>query len=216
MKLPGTMAEKTISLWNRLISPSLLFITVMLCFPAYLFQDNIWVLWGEMVFFLLLALTKRGKIRVLTGFFIILGVTFFSLFSPYGKVLFYVGHFSVTEGALETGLHRGISLTGMVFLSQLAVSPKLRLPGKIGTFMATMFWYLEALGKESLALKKGHILTAIDYRLYEVYWEEKEEVPSSVVTETQPIFSFSGIIFSLLLLSVLYFLLFYPILQKNL
>ena len=213
MKLPCSVAKKTADFWNRLISPSLLFITVMLCFPAYLFQENLQILAGEMLFFLLLALTKRGKIRILTGVFIILGVTFFSLFSPYGKVLFHISSFSVTEGALETGLHRGLSLTGMVFLSQLAVTPKLRLPGKVGAFMAQMFWYLEALGQEALALKKGRIFTVIDQRLYEVYWEEKEETGCSVVTETQKIFSLSGVVFSLLMLGILYFLLFYPILH---
>ena len=101
----------------------------------------------------------------------------------------------------------------MVFLSQRAVTPKLRLPGKVGAFMAQMFWYLEALGQEALALKKGRIFTVIDQRLYEVYWEEKEETGSSVVTETQKIFSLSGVVFSLLMLGILYFLLFYPILH---
>ncbi len=62
-------------------------------------------------------------------------------------------------------------------------------------------------------MKKGRIFTVIDQRLYEVYWEEKEETGSSVVTETQKIFSLSGIVFSLLMLGILYFLLFYPILH---
>ena len=177
MQLPNVLSNKCKTFWDWLISPSFLFVSVIISFPAFLFQQNLFVQIGEVIVFFILALTKRGKIKVVASIFVLLGVTFFSLFSPYGEILYKIGSFTITKGALETGFHRGLLLVGMVFLSQLAVSPKIELPGKIGKFIATMFYYLDELGKEKIHFKKNNILTSIDDKLYATYYAKplKEE-----------------------------------------
>ena len=96
----------------------------------------------EATLFFLLALTRRGKLRLFPTVIMILIVVFFSLLSPYGKILLRIGGdkgFAITFGALESGLRRGIRLAGMVFLSQLIISSKISLPGELGKFAILIF-----------------------------------------------------------------------------
>ena len=104
MKLPRRLAASCHRFWSWLISPSLLFAAVMLAFPAFLFQKNVMVLVGEATAFFFLALSRRGKLRLLTSLLMITGITFFSLFSPHGQVVARLGTLAITTGALEAGM----------------------------------------------------------------------------------------------------------------
>ena len=80
MKLPPSLASVCSRFWSWLISPSLLFVTVMVSFPAFLFQKKLMVLLVEAVVFFLLAVTRRGKLRLLPSILMIAVITFFALF----------------------------------------------------------------------------------------------------------------------------------------
>ena len=186
MSLPPHLAAVSRRFWDWLISPSLLFATVVLSFPAFLFQKNLAVLSSEAAIFFLLALARRGRLRLLPSILMIAGITFFSLFSPHGQVLLRLGGLAITEGAIETGLTRGITLAGMVFLSQLTLNPQVRLPGRIGAFVVDVFSVLEGLAGSPLGIevqdkKKGwqglaqtarSLISALDNRLYQAYWPQ--------------------------------------------
>lgn len=221
MKLPSALASVCSRFWKWLISPSLLFVTVMVSFPAFLFQKNLMVLVIEVLVFFLLALTRRGKLRLLPSILMIAGITFFALFSPHGQVLARWGRFSVTTGALEAGLTRGLTLAGMVFLSQLALSPQLHLPGKLGGFVVDMFGLLDKLTKEGLMVKKDkkfvgikRLMTSLDEHLYQVYWSEVQEGQALEQKQAPEIqlpertITVQGIVVASLFSGILYFLLF--------
>ena len=217
MKLPRRLAASCHRFWSWLISPSLLFAAVMLAFPAFLFQKNVMVLVGEAAAFFFLALSRRGRLRLLPSLLMIAGITFFSLLSPHGQVVARLGTLAITTGALEAGLRRGVTLAGMVFLSQLAVSPQVRLPGRVGAFVVDMFGVLEQLvGKQQefrQALRKkdgaGGVMAALDQRLYQVYWnrEEKEAESVQVADTGRRSLSVAGVIVGLVWLGFLYGLL---------
>jgi hypothetical protein len=221
MKLPSSLARVFNRFWQWLISPSLLFVTVMVSFPAFLFQKNLMVLVIAVLVFFLLALTRRGKLRLLPSILMIAGITFFALFSPHGQVLARWGRFSVTTGALEAGLTRGLTLAGMVFLSQLALSPQLHLPGKLGGFVVDMFGLLDKLTKEGLMVKKDkkfvgikRLITSLDEHLYLVYWSEVQEGQALEQKQAPEIqlpertITVQGLIAASLFSGILYFLLF--------
>ena len=221
MKLPSSFARVCSRFWQWLISPSLLFVTVMVSFPAFLFQKNLMVLVIEVFVFFLLALTRRGKLRLLPSILMIAGITFFALFSPHGQVLARWGRFSVTTGALEAGLTRGLTLAGMVFLSQLALSPQLHLPGKLGGFVVDMFSLLDKLTKERLTFKKNkkfvgikRLMSTLDEHLYLVYWSEVQEGQALEQKQAPEIqlpertITVQGIVVASLFSGILYFLLF--------
>ncbi|MBQ7367509.1 MAG: hypothetical protein IJW57_09830 [Spirochaetaceae bacterium] len=217
MKLPQPLAELCHRFWSWLISPSLLFAVVMLSFPAFLFQKNLTVLAGEAAAFFFLALTRRGKLRLLPSLLMIAGITFFSLLSPHGQVVARWGTLAITTGALEVGLRRGVTLAGMVFLSQLAVSPQVGLPGRVGAFVVDMFGVLDQLvGKQQefrQALRKkdgaGGMMAALDQRLYQVYWQREKKEPDSIRDEDMVRCHFTGrgIVVMLAWLGMLYSLL---------
>lgn len=217
MKLPRRLAASCHRFWSWLISPSLLFAAVMLAFPAFLFQKNLTVLAGEAAAFFFLALTRRGKLRLLPSLLMIAGIIFFSLLSPHGQVVARWGTLAITTGALGAGLRRGVTLAGMVFLSQLAVSPQVRLPGRVGAFVVDMFGVLEQLvGKQQefrQALRKkdgaGGVMAALDQRLYQVYWQREKKEPDSIRDEDMVRCHFTGrgIVVMLAWLGMLYSLL---------
>ncbi len=172
MKLPEKIAATTVGWWHEKVSPAALFLFVLCAFVFFVFQRNLVVLFGMTFLFFVLALTRRGKVKVLPSVFMVLAVTLFSLLSPYGKVLFRVGSsFAITQGALSGGLRRGLVLAGMMFLSQLAISRDLSLPGRLGEFVSRVFVYLDELGKEKLNLRPKMIISSIDEHLLKVFKE---------------------------------------------
>lgn len=225
MKLSPRLASASTGLWSS-ISATQLFVAVMLSFPAFLFQKKLGILAVQATIFFLLALSRRLKIRLLPSLFMITGITFFALFSPQGQVLVRLGNFAITRGALESGLRRGISLAGMVFLSQLAVAPGIKLPGKIGNFVVKIFTLLDKLAKDPLIDSpqkspgdKGkwkfetikNLVPLLDQRLYQVYWnwctyeDTGEKIPTEKKSNKNKVL---GGVFVVLFPSLLYFFLF--------
>jgi Predicted membrane protein len=152
------------------VSAGIQFIAAMLAFPVFLLQKNTVVVWTcTAVFCAAAAVKKHGKIKILPSVFMTLCVTFFSLLSPYGKVLFSLGSFHVTLDALTGGLHKSGILTGMVFLSQFAISPRMYFPGRTGRFLGSMFTTFDELTSRRISFRRGHVIEALDVRLSELW-----------------------------------------------
>ena len=157
------------------------FIVAMILIPLFLLQQlfmpraasdgiRVCVAWCcVVVFFCMVAIKKRGNVKLLPSVFMTLGITFFALLTPSGKVLFAVGRFRVTYEALLLGLRKSAVIVGMVFLSQFAIDPRLALPGKAGAFLNKMFAVFDALTSRRLRFKKGHIIEALDAHLMELW-----------------------------------------------
>lgn len=133
------------------------------------------VLWGFVFLFFILASIKRKKVRILPSVFVTITIVFFALLSQHGKVLLTFGSFRITSDALFLGLRRSGILVGMVFLSQIIISPKLTLPGKVGKFLKRVFFWLEELTNVRLKFKPKHIIETLDNRLCEIWQQEKSE-----------------------------------------
>ena len=169
MKLPACIARRTSSFFNDRIKPEVLFIISMLCLPVFLLLPALRATWTAVAVFFVLTLLRRGKVRILPSVIIVAGIVFFSLLSPYGKLLLSVGGLDVTQGALESGLHKSGILIGMVFLSQFAVSPRLHFPGRIGSFLSGVFRTFNALTARRISLRPGSVISSIDSRLLEIW-----------------------------------------------
>ena len=179
MRLTKFLSKHTISFFEK-INPNLVFICTLLCFPSFLFLQRLDFIFYELIAFIFLTLIKRGKVKILPSIIMILGITFFAIFSPNGKIItsvngnpiYLFNKFPVTSGAIATGLRKGFVLAGMVFLSQFAISTKMKLPGKIGIFMNSMFYTFGTLTEKKISFKLGHIIESIDTRLIEI-WENQ-------------------------------------------
>lgn len=145
-------------------------VAVFVMMIAFLFLKSVPIIWGCVVLFCIMALIKRkGRVKLMPSLFITLTVTVFALLDPFGKVLFTLGKFRITEGALLSGLHRSGILCGMVFLSQLIVSRNVSLPGKPGRIVSRTFAFLDLLGQKKIKFEKGKTVQSIDNRLCEIW-----------------------------------------------
>lgn len=141
---------------------------------GFLFLKSVPIVWGCVVLFYIFAMIKRkGRVKLMPSVFITLTVTVFALFNPFGRVLFTLGKFRITEGALLSGLHRSGILCGMVFLSQIFVSKRIKLPGKAGVLVSNVFIILDTLGQKRIKFEKGKIIESIDNRLCEIWNKER-------------------------------------------
>ena len=166
------------------------------------------------VWLLLLVLdeaARKGKVRLLPPLIMIASLAALSLLSPSGKVLHVIGSFRITRGALEAGLSKGLTLTGMLFASQVIFSAlqgrglgrvpasatstgggnvtatgrgngaKCSLPGLAGSVFADF----ARLSGRGLDIKGKGLMAALDGRLCEL-WPETDfsgEAVSKVQTD---------------------------------
>jgi hypothetical protein len=182
MKLPPKITVPVAIFFERNIVPKNLFIAVMCAFPAFLFQRNTAILAIEILVFFSLSLFRRGRAAILSPFLILCFITFFNLFTPYGKILLRIGTFTVTDGALFQGLRRAEILVGMVFLSQFALDPRITLTGELSKFLSQMFAAFNRITAEKIQLNPRQILVAIDNRLFDSYFTD-ELAPKGVAIE---------------------------------
>jgi hypothetical protein len=186
MKLSPQIAAPVAAFFERNIVPKNLFIAVMCGFPAFLFQRNIAILAVEILLFFCLSLFRRGRAALLSPFLILCFITFFNLFTPYGKILLRIGTFTVTDGALFQGLRRAEVLVGMVYLSQFALDSSLSLTGRAGKFLSEMFAAFNRITAEKIPLNPKQILVAVDDRLFDSYFTlGPVQVDAAIGTKTE-------------------------------
>jgi len=158
---------------GRYIAPLPRFAAGMLMLPPFLFIEGLAGKTVLAVFFSLLAVSAGKHLR--WGYFLIvvLSVTFFHLLSPWGRVLVNIGPLTVTSGALESGLTRGITLIGMVVLSMAAVKPELRFPGRFGGLLGRTFYYFDVIIEGEKRLSRKNFFAGLDELLTERFNPEK-------------------------------------------
>jgi len=139
----------------------------MAMLPPFLLIEQILFKTILTIAFAVLALLSGRHLR--WGYFLVLlvSVSFFQLFFPWGRVIFEFGPFAVTAGALESGLIRGLTLAGMVFLSLAAVRPELKLPGTLGRILGRTFYYFDLLFEGRKRLSRKNFFASLDELLKE-------------------------------------------------
>ena len=163
-----------------------LILSLLLIFPL-VFQKNLVILYNQFVSMIIFAFIRKKRVKLLPSFFITLSLVFFSLLSPFGKVWFSIGNFTITEGAFLLGLKKSFVLCGMVFISQIATSFEFNIKGNFGKMISEVFYWFsifsdfskKAKSESKLQInekKKSKLsLKSIDEYLCELYFEEKQE-----------------------------------------
>lgn len=163
-----------------------LILSLLLIFPLVL-QKNLVILFIQFFLMIIFAFIRKKRVKILPSFFITLSLVFFSLLSPFGKVWFSIGNFTITEGAFLLGLKKSFVLCGMVFISQIATSFEFNIKGNFGKMISEVFYWFsifsdfskKAKSESKLQInekKKSKLsLKSIDEYLCELYFEEKQE-----------------------------------------
>ena len=165
---------------ERAVSPPLLFVSGMATVPAFLLQRRIDVKAGQVAVFCLLVVLSgtKGGLRLLRTVLILLFSTvLFNLVTPFGRVLVEWGPLVVTQGALSTGLLKGLTLVGLMLLSRLSVRRSVVLPGVLGLYASTTLAYLNHMLEEPRRVPGRGLLLRLDELFESVLMRETLQRP---------------------------------------
>ncbi|GHV19252.1 membrane protein [Spirochaetia bacterium] len=109
---------------------------------------------------------KSGSIFSVLLFFTI--IVFFNLLNPFGKVLFSLGSFRITEGALESGLRKAATVEALIMMSRFSISNALNIPGKFGSLLNESFKILFVINENKNRITAKNFISDIDALLLEL------------------------------------------------
>jgi heptaprenyl diphosphate synthase len=165
---PARFRQVRRDLYQRLFSSRALFITGICIMPALLFNPNPLFRVLQFLFFWFLAWLAGRKNNPFITFLIILGIVAFNLLVPYGRVLFSLGVFKITAGALLAGIQRAFTLEALIMLSRFTIRQDLKLPGAFGELIGESFRIFALIMDRKGAINRKNIAGGIDALMLEL------------------------------------------------
>jgi heptaprenyl diphosphate synthase len=157
--------------------------------PALVFNPDTSGRIVQFFLFWLFSWLSGKKQRPLLIIGVVISVTAFNLLVPYGRLLFSLGGFRITEGALLAGLHRAVTLEGLVMLSGAVIRRDLRLPGALGALIGESFRLFALLSERKQILDRKDIMGSLDTLMLELSEEDTPEpsaAPVPAAANTRP------------------------------
>jgi heptaprenyl diphosphate synthase len=160
--------QKRRRIWEKTFKSGDLFIAVLVMIPFFLLNSSL--LWRSIQFLLFwfFSFLRGKKNRPLVTLLVITVIVLFNLQSPYGKVLADFGFFRITQGSLISGLHKALSLEGLIMLSHAGISPNLRIPGAFGKLLSSSLTMFEHMSERQRLITRQHPIEDIDTLLLEL------------------------------------------------
>jgi heptaprenyl diphosphate synthase len=154
--------------YERLFSARSLCIAGLLMMPAMLFNPSPLLRLVQFLFFWLLSWLSGAKNNPLVTIFIILCVTAFNLIVPYGRVLYTIGVFKITSGALIAGIQRAVTLEGFIMLSRFSVRRDIHIPGRFGALVGESLRIFALILDRKRQITRKNIIANIDRLMIEL------------------------------------------------
>ena len=154
--------------YEGLFSARVLCITGFLIMPALLFNPMTLLRVVQFLFFWFVAWLSGKKNNPLFTFLVILGIVIFNLIVPYGQVLFSIGVFKITSGALMTGIHRAVTLEGLIMLSRFTIRRDLKIPGLFGELIGESFRIFAIITDQKQRITRKNFIADIDRLMLEL------------------------------------------------
>ena len=164
--------------YEGLFSARALCIAGLLAMPALLFNPYPLLRVVQFLFFWFLCWLAGKKNNPLMTILVILGIVAFNLIMPYGRILCSIGTFHVTLGALTTGIHRAVTLEGLVMLSRLSIRPDLKIPGGFGALVGESFRFFAVIMDSKKRVTRKNLMADIDRLMIDLSNEGTREVPA--------------------------------------
>jgi heptaprenyl diphosphate synthase len=146
----GLFSARALCIAGFLIMPSLLFN------PATIFRVV------QFFFFWFLAWLSGKKNNPFITLLVIFGIVAFNLIIPYGRVLYSIGIFKITAGALMAGIHRAVTLEGLIMLSRVTIRRDLRIPGAFGELVGECFRIFAQIMDSKQRITRKNLISGID------------------------------------------------------
>ena len=159
-----------------------LFISGLVIMPALLFNPSTEYRCIQFLFFCFLVLLSGKKVNFFFTVLIIAFITAFNLIVPYGRVLFSIGGFKITSGALMAGIHRAVTLEGLIMLSKVTVRQDVKIPGAFGELLGESLRIFSAMTDREYRITAKNFIADIDSLLLEL---SNAEIPHPAAGESR-------------------------------
>ena len=182
------LTAKRLMFYDNSFSARALFIAGFLILPAVLFNPSTEHRVLQFLFFWVLALLCGKKTNPVFTILIIAFIVIFNLIIPYGRVLFSLGAFKITSGALTAGIHRAITLSALVMLSKLTIRQDLKIPGAFGEILGESLQIFSVIMSKKYRITAKNLITDIDNMMIELSNEQITENREQLTeTRTKPV-----------------------------
>ncbi|MDR2110728.1 MAG: hypothetical protein LBP32_05415 [Spirochaetaceae bacterium] len=158
---------------RRLFRSGDLFIAGLIMMGAFLLNPSTVSRVPQFLLFWFYAWLAGKKNNPLMTLLVILGVISFNLLAPYGRILAEFGPLRITQGSLLGGLHRAVTLEGLIMLSRATIRPTLRLPGSLGSLIGESLRVFERITERKGPLPGKGFIEGIDGLLLELSAEQE-------------------------------------------
>ncbi len=153
---------------HREVSPKILFFAGLLTMIAVGVEKDPYTRGVLALIMIINSLIGGKKFKLLPNVIILVSLIAVHLLTPYGKVIYTIGSFPITLGAIERGAGRGFMLITLLYASRMYLSPKLQLPGYFGRLLGETFTYFEILRESDHKIHPKTFIQDIDIRLLEL------------------------------------------------
>ena len=168
MKLFEQFRTKRRNIYEGLFGAQALCIAGLIIMPALLFNPNSIFRILQFLFFWFLSWLSGRKNRPLFTILVILFIVAFNLIIPYGQVLFSIGSFKITAGALMMGIHRAVTLSGLMMLSRVTIRQDLKIPGLFGELIGESFRLFSIIMNQKQRITRKNLIGDIDRMMIEL------------------------------------------------
>ena len=194
--------------YNDIFGAKALFISGLIIIPAVLFNPSVEYRCLQFLFFWFLAILCGKKTNPVFTILITIFIIAFNLIIPYGRVLFSIGAFKITSGALEAGIHRAVTLQALVMLSKLTIRHDLKLPGAFGQLLSNSLQYFSVIINKKHRINGKNLIASIDTLMLELI-EEKFLSSDTAAKKTKTI-AYVLIVIVILLSWLPWFVIYFP------
>ena len=171
--------------YDSIFSARALFIAGLVIVPSLLFNPSTEYRCIQFLFFMFLAWLSGKKVNFLFTVLIIAFIVAFNLIVPYGRVLFSIGAFRITSGALMAGIHRAVTLEALIMLSKVSVRQDIKIPGVFGELLGESLRIFSAMMDRKYRITGKNFIADIDALLLELSAGEIPP-PAAVKSQTKP------------------------------
>jgi heptaprenyl diphosphate synthase len=172
-------------IYESIFGARALFIAGLLIMLSLLFNPDTGYRCLQFLFFWFLTWLSGKKSNPVFTLAVLASIIIFNLTIPYGRVLFSVGQFKLTSGALKAGIHRGVTFEALVMLSKISVRQDLKIPGAFGELLTESLKIFTAMMNRKYRITGKNIFAEIDNLLLELSCEDIL-IPVACTQKTKP------------------------------
>ena len=179
------LRAKRRNVYENLFGAKALCVAGLIIMSAFLFTPTFFRVF-QFLFFWFLAWLCGKKNNPLITIAIIFFIVAFNLVMPHGEVLFSIGAFRITSGALSLGIHRAATLAGLIMLSRVSIRQDLKIPGLFGELIGESFRLFSAIMNRKQRITRKNLIADIDQMMIDLSSDSGEASRHGTASRTKP------------------------------